>query len=75
MGVDTTYQEQAKNILKGEIKRRGLTYGKLAELLASEGIAESERNLANKISRGTFTAAFFLQCLSVVGCETLRLKE
>ena len=30
--------------------------------------ADTERNLANKISRGGFTAAFFLQCLSAIGC-------
>ncbi|MGQ3314228.1 DUF6471 domain-containing protein [Reyranella sp.] len=27
------------------------------------------------MSRGGFTAAFFLQCLSAIGCTTLRLSE
>jgi len=31
--------------------------------------------LANKIARGSFTAVFFLQCLSVIGCHTVRLDE
>lgn len=37
------------------------------------GIPETERNIANKISRGGFTAAFFLQYLEAVDCHTLRL--
>jgi hypothetical protein len=47
----------------------------LANKLAGLGIHETERNIANKISRGGFTAAFFVQCLIAVGCHTLRLEE
>ncbi|WBT40151.1 DUF6471 domain-containing protein [Hyphomicrobium sp. DMF-1] len=39
------------------------------------GVPESERNIANKISRGGFTAAFFLQCLSAIGCSVVRLDD
>lgn len=31
----------------------------------------SEQGVANKISRGGFSAAFFLQCLEVIDVETL----
>ncbi|WP_349626986.1 DUF6471 domain-containing protein [Rhodopseudomonas palustris] len=31
--------------------------------------------MANKISRGGFTAAFLIQCLSAVGCSSLRLED
>ena len=67
------YEEKAKNILKGELKRRGLTYADLVQRLASIGVAETERNIANKISRGGFTAAFFIQCLEAMGADSLRL--
>ena len=67
------YEERAKNLLKGELKRRGLSYRDLVEKLADIGISETERNLANKISRGGFTAAFFIQCLEAIGCHTLHL--
>ncbi len=70
-----TYEAMAKNLLKAELKRRGLTYAQLAEKLAAIGVSETERNLNNKISRGGFTAAFFLQCLSAIGVQTLRLQE
>jgi transcriptional regulator with XRE-family HTH domain len=35
----------------------------------------AKHNIANKISRGGFTAAFFLQCLKAIGCTVLRLEE
>jgi hypothetical protein len=68
------YEEKAKNLLKAELKRRGIGYRELAEKLASLGVAETERNLANKISRGGFTAAFFVQCLDAIGAKDVRLN-
>ncbi len=65
---------KAKNLLKGELKRRGVTYAQLAEKLAAMGIHETERNLNNKISRGGFTAAFLLQCLEAIGSNDIRLS-
>ncbi len=62
-------------ILKAELKRRSLSYRDLANKLEGIGVHDSERNITNKINRGTFTAAFFLQCLVVIGCQTLRLED
>lgn len=67
------YEEKAKNLLKGELKRRSVTYAQLAEKLDAIGVKETERNLANKISRGGFTAAFLFQCLAAIGAVSLRL--
>ncbi len=67
--------EDVKAILKAELKRRGLTYGDLVERLAERGIVESEVNLRNKISRGAFTAAFFVQCLLAIGCEQVSIQN
>lgn len=50
-------------------------YRDLAEKLGALGVVDNERNLANKISRGGFTAAFFLQCMSAIGVQTLRLDD
>lgn len=69
------YEARAKNLLKGELKRKAVTYAQLAEKLGAMGIHETERNLANKISRGGFTAAFLLQCLTAIGTSALRLDE
>jgi hypothetical protein len=32
-------------------------------------------NIANKISRGGFIAAFLVQCLAAIGCTNLRLED
>lgn len=68
------YEAMAKNLLKAELKRKGVTYAHLAEKLAAMDIHETERNLNNKISRGVFSAAFLLQCLSAIGAHELRLS-
>lgn len=68
------YETRAKNLLKAELKRRGVTYAQLAELLAGLDIHETERNLNNKISRGGFSAAFLLQCLDAIGASSLSLS-
>jgi hypothetical protein len=68
-----TTTDKVKGVLKAELKRRGLTYADLARLLAARGVTESEANLRNKISRGSFTAAFLFECLMAMGCEHVRL--
>ena len=72
---DDDWAERAKGLLKAELKRRNVGYRELADKLTADGTPESERNLANKISRGGFTAAFFLQCLSAIGCHVIRLDD
>lgn len=55
------------------MKRKGVTYAQLVEKLEALGISEKEVNVRNKLSRGKFTAAFFLQCLQAIGVSDLRL--
>jgi hypothetical protein len=73
--VTVEYETRAKNLLKGELKRRGLTYADLAEKLKGIGVNETDRNLNNKISRGGFSAAFLLQCLKAIGSQSLQLSD
>jgi hypothetical protein len=49
---------QVKGILKAELKRRNISYADLADMLAAIGVKDNERNIANKIARGSFTAVF-----------------
>ena len=67
--------EHAKGLLKAELKKRNVSYRELAERLTAMGTPESERNLTNKISRGSFTAAFMLQCLRAVDAEDVSLSH
>ncbi len=69
------WEDRASNVLKAELKRRGVTYAQLVEKLAVLGVTEDEKNVRNKLSRGKFTAAYLFQCLEAVGAHTLRLEE
>ncbi|MDB5552713.1 MAG: uncharacterized protein JWL86_2697 [Rhizobium sp.] len=69
----TDYEMLAANLLKAELKRKGVTYAGLVEKLAQIGVDEKEVNVRNKLSRGKFTAAFLLQCLSAIGSQQLHL--
>ena len=73
MPEHTDWELMAANLLKAELKRKGVTYSQLVEKLALAGISEKEVNVRNKLSRGKFTASFMLQCLSVIGVTELRL--
>ena len=72
---DTEWQFRVKGLLKSELKRRNIGYRELAERLAAMGVHDSERNIANKISRGGFTAVFLVQCLEAIGVETFRVGQ
>ena len=69
------WNDEAKGILKAEIARKHLTYKELVDRLAAMGTAETEANLRNKISRGGFSAGFFVQCLVAIGVHVVRLHE
>ena len=71
--LDTIYQERVKRLLKSELKKRGVGYKQLAEKLGEIGVHETDRNIANKLARGSFTAVFLVQCLEAIGCDVLRL--
>lgn len=73
MADKTDYEALAANLLKAELKRKGVTYSQLVEKLNAMGVDEKEVNVRNKLSRGKFTAAFLLQCLSAIGSQTLHL--
>ncbi len=69
------WEDRVKGMLKAELKRRGVTYADLVGKLAELGVMDSEPNIRNKISRGKFTAVFFLQCLEAIGASSLRLAD
>ena len=64
---------KVKNVLKAELKRRGIGYKELAERLTAIGVSENEPNIRNKLARGRFTAVFLMQVMAAIGAETIRL--
>lgn len=73
--AEIDWTARVKNLLKSELKRKGVSYRELAEKLTAMGSPDTERNIANKISRGGFTGAFLIQALTAAGCESLRLSD
>lgn len=61
------WENEARRIVKAELARRGMTYERLAKRLKTIGINQTERSIANKMSRGTFSFIFFLQCMKAIG--------
>ena len=66
------WKARVKALLKAELNRRDLTY---ADLAAAIGVKDTERNISNKLGRGSFAAFFFLQCLSAIGCHAIDIDE
>lgn len=68
--ASTDWNKEARRILKSELARRDLTYKQLRKQLHEAGVAEeTERSIVNKVSRGTFSFAFFIMCMRVLGAE------
>ena len=71
----SNWNNKVKRLLKSELVRRGISNSDLAKMLQQIGIEETKSSIDSKISRGTFSAAFFLQCLAVIDCEKIEIEE
>lgn len=75
MADKTDWEARAANLLKAELKRKGVTYSQLVEKLGEIGVAEKEVNIRNKLARGKFSAAFMLACLQAIGAHAVRTDD
>ncbi|WP_429002966.1 DUF6471 domain-containing protein [Xanthomonas sacchari] len=67
--ADQRWRAEASRVLKARLARCGLSYAELVSRLNAKGASESYAGVANKVSRGTFSFAFYLQCISVIDEE------
>ena len=75
-GGDNDWSERARRFMKAELKRADVSYEELARRLADQGMAgETKASVANKLARGTFSAAFMLASLRAIGRQTVRLED
>jgi hypothetical protein len=65
------YRDAAKEIIKELRTRRGVSYKKLAATLNKQGWVMTDQVLINRINRGTFSFAFALQLLAILGEDKL----
>jgi hypothetical protein len=66
---------RAKRYLNAELARADVGYRELAERLKKHGLTETEASIANKISRGTFSATFLLASLIAIEADMVRLED
>lgn len=66
--------DKVKRLLKSELVKRGVSTSDLVFLLNQQGLKETQSSVNSKISRGTFSATFLLQCLSVIGCTKFEIE-
>ncbi|MEO6834249.1 MAG: DUF6471 domain-containing protein [Chitinophagaceae bacterium] len=69
------WDDKAKRLLKSELVKRGVSNADLVSLLNEIGVEETKAGIDSKISRGSFSATFLMQCLSAIGCHKLEIED
>lgn len=75
MPTSVDWQPDARRLLRAQLALKDMGYKDLSRALEAIGIDESPKVLSNKISRGTFSFAFFLQCMRALGVRTVTLPD
>ena len=74
--ADKEWGKRAARHLKAELKRAGVTYHGLANLLKREGLRnETKASISSKLAEGKLTVVFFLASLAAIGCESVRPED
>jgi hypothetical protein len=71
----SNWDSKAKRLLKSELVKRGLSNANLVSMLNAIGIEETKASIDSKISRGSFSATFLLQCLTAIGCTKIEIEH
>ncbi len=69
------WNNEAKTVLKAILADRNIKYQELANALNRIGIEENYNSISTKLNRGTFSFAFFLQCLHAleIRCDEIEV--
>jgi len=68
------WKTKAKRFLKTELAKRDISQPELVRLLNGLGSDETVASVRNKLSRGSFSAAFLLKCMHAMGVEEIELE-
>lgn len=71
--MHNSWETDAQRILKAELALKGVTYKQLAVRLKEIGVDDSHTAIANRISRGKFSFAFFLMCMRALGVVEVKI--
>ena len=75
MPIPVDWQKDARRLLRAQLALKDMGYKELSRALESVGIDESAKALSNKINRGTFSFAFFLQCMRALDINSVKLLD
>lgn len=75
MDNQKNWPKAATNLLKSELAKRGINYRVLKTKLEKIGIKQEESAISMKISRGTFSLIFFLQCMQAIDAKVIHLED
>lgn len=67
--TSTPWSRLATRTARGILARKDVSFAELAERIAADGMSDSLSGTESKIHRGTYSLAFFLALLDVVGAE------
>jgi hypothetical protein len=70
---DAEWKKYAKNLLKAELMRRGISYEMLVAKLNAIGVPENYNSVNTKLNRGSFSFVFALQCFKAIEAKEIRL--
>jgi hypothetical protein len=70
-----SWEDRVRLFLKAEIKRADITYEELATRLEPHGFKENAASIANKLSRGTFSATFLLACIAALELTGINIED
>lgn len=76
MSEDKAYWSKiVTKIIKAELAKRDIDYPTLVTKLGEIDVNISVEDLRGRMSRGTFSAALFVQCLRAIGVTNLPIEE
>lgn len=75
MQVSQKWNIALGRFLRSELTKHGITHEQLAKLLEKQGVLYSKSSIDSKLSRGTFSAVFFMQCLMAIDYESNGIQE
>ncbi len=65
----------SRNLIKAELKRKGLKVKNLVELLKPYEENLTVQSFNNKMTRKSFSAIFFLKCMFALGVKDIKIKD
>lgn len=66
---------RATRLLKVQMDQQGINFKELSRRLEALGVELDNARLSNKVNRGTFSLVFFLQCMTALGVDVVRLHD